>query len=63
MQDSAERHRTLRNYRGTPHPWMAAAKCAAGLAVLLLLLVIGVTGDGNIVQPPNVTHQPPARGS
>ena len=63
MEHSSAHRHSQRKYRGTPHPWAAAAKCAASLAVLLLLLTIGVTGNGHLVPAESVASHAPGNGS
>ncbi len=43
MQSSMQRHRLLKAMNAEPvHAWMILAKCAAGLAVIVLIAVIGL---------------------
>lgn len=44
MQSSMQRHRLLKAMNAEPvHAWMVLAKCAAGLAVIVLIAVIGTS--------------------
>ena len=52
-------HDAQQESRAHRHPWKAAAKCAACLAILMLLLTIAVTGDA-IVTPAHVASVAPA---
>ena len=62
VQDRAGRHGTQQESGEPRHPWTAAAKCAACLAILMLLLTIAVTGDADIVAPAHVAVEAPTKG-
>jgi len=53
MQTSSERRRLVEQmYQEPAHPWIRVALCAAGLAILMLVVLVDFRGDERSVVPP-----------
>jgi hypothetical protein len=66
MQSAEERRRLLRDMQDEPvRAWMVLARCAAGLAVIVLLAVVGVSESRDHGIAGNVAAgvTPPATGA
>jgi len=52
MQTSSERRRLIQQmYQEPAHPWIRVALCAAGLVILMLLVLVDFRGDERSVVP------------